>query len=732
MANSEVDENVIAREMEATMKSKLRSICMVLIFLIPYVQTFGLETFWSRRNPLPTGGALYGAFFHDSLRAWFVGSMGALVSTTDGGLTWKEDLLRPRGELQRIHFTNEQHGVIVGGDEGAQNGAIFVTTDGGETWVDRYNDPTRYALFDVAFRGSDTGWASGFLGILKTTDGGVTWVQNQSPGLSWNTSVFFINDSLGWATNPTGGIFKSTNTGTTWTRVAALGFRWLRRIRFATPLIGWAVGGGLYENKATIFKTTDGGTTWALQDSLLGRTYTDVYVIDTLNAWVVGTGGIVHYTTDGGGIWFTDITNNGDNYHQITFVDGKPWIVGGSYSYATILTYGSPGFRWKMKSSKITLESLRSVAFEDDLRGWIGGSNGILLRTTDRGDHWSALSLFAIDLLALSAPAPDHLYIGGSSGNFLKTTNAGTSWTITQIPGMYAVSKMQFVDPLTGWAMDEYYPFVKTTDGGQSWMNMPVGGTVFFFVDQNNGWLAQPIVTNGPGPQWTFLHRTTDGGTTWQDSLFNVGIIDITFTSLEEGWFLADYASVYRTTDAGVSWNHVHTFNESVHKIEFTTGLDGWASGDEAMYSTTDGGTTFNVSRYSNFYSVRELYFQSPSFGFAVGENGTILRYFDPTTDVRYDDQTSIDIPSTFVLKQNYPNPFNPTTTISFSLPSQAFVSLKVFNALGREVSTLLAEELPPGTYEQPWNARGLASGVYYYRLQAGSFMETKKLVLLK
>ncbi|MBM2847030.1 MAG: uncharacterized protein HW407_2342, partial [Bacteroidetes bacterium] len=194
------------------MKSKLRSTCMVLIFLIPYVQTFGLETFWSRRNPLPTGGALYGAFFHDSLRAWFVGSMGALVSTTDGGLTWKEDLLRPRGELQRIHFTNEQHGVIVGGDEGAQNGAIFVTTDGGETWVDRYNDPTRYALFDVSFCGSDTGWASGFLGILKTTDGGVTWVQNQSPGLGWNTSVFFINDSLGWATNPTGGIFKSTNT----------------------------------------------------------------------------------------------------------------------------------------------------------------------------------------------------------------------------------------------------------------------------------------------------------------------------------------------------------------------------------------------------------------------------------------------------------------------------------------------------------------------------------------
>jgi hypothetical protein len=91
-----------------------------------------------------------------------------------------------------------------------------------------------------------------------------------------------------------------------------------------------------------------------------------------------------------------------------------------------------------------------------------------------------------------------------------------------------------------------------------------------------------------------------------------------------------------------------------------------------------------------------------------------------------------IDSPSEFRLRQNYPNPFNPTTTISFTLPVQSFVSLRVFDAAGKEVAVLLAEELSAGTYSKEWNAARLPSGVYFYRLQAGSFTETRKLILLR
>jgi len=95
-------------------------------------------------------------------------------------------------------------------------------------------------------------------------------------------------------------------------------------------------------------------------------------------------------------------------------------------------------------------------------------------------------------------------------------------------------------------------------------------------------------------------------------------------------------------------------------------------------------------------------------------------------------EQTSSEIPEKFNLEQNYPNPFNPTTTISFSIPSSAFTSLKIYDLLGNEVATLVNEEKPIGSYEVNFNASTPSSGVYLYRLTAGSFTEMKKMILLK
>jgi hypothetical protein len=107
----------------------------------------------------------------------------------------------------------------------------------------------------------------------------------------------------------------------------------------------------------------------------------------------------------------------------------------------------------------------------------------------------------------------------------------------------------------------------------------------------------------------------------------------------------------------------------------------------------------------------------------------------DLATDVR---QVEASTPASFILFQNYPNPFNPTTMIRFSLPDVGtsrqggIVSLKVYDLLGREVRTLVSEVKPPGSYTVQWNAEGVASGVYFYRIEAGAFRETKKLILLR
>jgi len=90
------------------------------------------------------------------------------------------------------------------------------------------------------------------------------------------------------------------------------------------------------------------------------------------------------------------------------------------------------------------------------------------------------------------------------------------------------------------------------------------------------------------------------------------------------------------------------------------------------------------------------------------------------------------DFPQSFELSQNYPNPFNPRTEIGFQITDYGLVSLKAYDLLGREVATLVNEELPPGTYTRQWDASGVSSGVYFYRLKAGKYVATRKLVLLR
>ena len=95
-------------------------------------------------------------------------------------------------------------------------------------------------------------------------------------------------------------------------------------------------------------------------------------------------------------------------------------------------------------------------------------------------------------------------------------------------------------------------------------------------------------------------------------------------------------------------------------------------------------------------------------------------------------ERNQTDIPTQFKLHQNYPNPFNPGTTIKYTIPNQAHVILKIFDGLGREIQTLVNEVKSAGTYELHWNSVKRPSGIYFYRIQTGSFKQVKKMLLIK
>jgi hypothetical protein len=147
------------------------------------------------------------------------------------------------------------------------------------------------------------------------------------------------------------------------------------------------------------------------------------------------------------------------------------------------------------------------------------------------------------------------------------------------------------------------------------------------------------------------------------------------------------------------------------------------------MYKSIDGGNSWNASPVPTTRLLSSVYFHNEDRGFAVGDSGLIFFTSHGTTDV---EERGSSLPLKFTLHQNYPNPFNPSTTFEFVLPLASRVSLKIFNVLGQEIATILDDHLAGGIHTVHWIARDFASGIYFYRLQAGGGSLIKKMVLIK
>ena len=150
-------------------------------------------------------------------------------------------------------------------------------------------------------------------------------------------------------------------------------------------------------------------------------------------------------------------------------------------------------------------------------------------------------------------------------------------------------------------------------------------------------------------------------------------------------------------------------------------------------FAVLDSASVFSLAPFSKYgWTVSA----SDDF-YAPVQGDTSYVYTSTLTGVK---EQGNNIPKEFALEQNFPNPFNPSTKISFDLPSRSFVSLKIFDIMGREVSTIVNEELGPGTYLREWDATKMSSGTYFYRIFAKAILPghvetysaTKKLMLLK
>jgi hypothetical protein len=344
-----------------------------------------------------------------------------------------------------------------------------------------------------------------------------------------------------------------------------------------------------------------------------------------------------------------------------------------------------------------------------------------IFRSSDSGTSWESAGL--MNGLVYDLAVSENSLFAGTIYGVYRSTDEGSSWMGTEpLPEVFALAVSDSLLFSGTWE----YGVVRSTNHGTNWQLTSLYDAIVYALATNGSYLFAGTLESG-------VFRTTNYGTSWTSvGLTHAAVSE--FASIGTTTFAGTYIhGVYRSTNSGASWNEVNTGLTSMQVYALTmsgTNLFAGTYGGGVFLSTNNGTSWIDVN--SGLANTNVLSLAVSGTNLFAGTDGAGV-WRRPLSEMITSIETiSADLPTHFSLEQNYPNPFNPTTTISFSLPLKAFASLEVFDALGREVSTLVSEELSAGKYSTQWNTAGLVSGVYFYRLQAGAFVETKKLILLR
>ena len=355
-------------------------------------------------------------------------------------------------------------------------------------------------------------------------------------------------------------------------------------------------------------------------------------------------------------------------------------------------------------------------------------SAGVIL-SNDFGNNWSdvntGLPARKIDVLFANG---SNLFVAENDAGVFRSIDNGASWTATGITVAYIYRFAAIGTNL--FAGDANNGVYLSTDNGTSWSPVNSGLTSTqiraLFVTGSSLYAG----TRGGG---AFL--TTDNGANWT-AISGLNKYVYSFAQIGSNLFAGTgNAGVYLSTDNGGSWKAVNNgftaYSYPIYALVVSgTNLFAGTYGGGVYLSTDNGANWTEVNEGLSFKGIQALAV-SGSYLFAGADGSGVWRrpLSEMITDVN--DKGS-SLPSKFSLSQNYPNPFNPITNIEYTIGSRQTVILRVYDIMGNEISKIVNEEKPAGRYIVQWNASNQCSGVYFYRLQAGGYIQTRKLILLK
>ena len=411
------------------------------------------------------------------------------------------------------------------------------------------------------------------------------------------------------------------------------------------------------------------------------------------------------------------------------------------------------------------LSTLWDVYFINESTGWIVGDTTAVFKSTNGGLNWTKqeisyitdTELFSVKFLN----ANTGFAAGGHHSGFynfyyayiFKTTNGGDNWfnlynnqggspwLFTEILPLNDSTIFATAEGSTSFiATGGVY---KSTNGGLNFIsNFPnIQSHSLSFINSQTGW-ASGYYWDDVGTKIIYIYRTTNSGMNWSQQYrdsneYAARIKKIQFLNEYTGYAVGGNTSTifYKTSNGGLNWDTTYYPNRKNDALLFLDENTGWKGGcaipdSSCIAYTSNGGTNWILQRRGVIARVYSLYFINNLTGWAAMWNGTIMK----TTTGGSVPVINLgnEIPSEYKLHQNYPNPFNPKTSIRFDIPRSSHIKLIIYDALGREVATLVNEKLSAGSYETEWDGSNYPSGVYFYQLNSEKFSQIKKMILIK
>jgi len=669
----------------------------------------------------PNGGMTwcFGVSRHEEILAGTGG--GGVYSSVDSGKTWTVLFQVPSTSDVKAIAADHSGNIIFA----TRTGEIYRSSNDGLKWTAIGTEDTKFSVAastpsGVFFLG---GMSSGTGVLYRSTDHGASWlpVGPVSPGIDLVVNSILASGTGDVVIGTVSGAYRSTNNGETWDTLS---------LDIHAGVYSFAIDSSGILCAATgtgIVRSLDSGKTWeqALTPNLV---YSAISLTATPNGeFFAGLGG----GDLAGGIWRS--TDHGHTWTATTLSAGTIWAL------------ISPGINMIL-SNRVNGEGM--------------------LRSIDNGDSWneSSIGMHNSDISRLLVDRHQNLIAGGSS-IFISTDKGGSWKELMQCAQTYDLG----VDSAG-------YIFAATEDG---FYRLAPDGSSDQRIDSSStiSYIRNVLVTRN-GSIYALsgndsLYRSDNGGKTWTSGL----MVPSTATGslCESPWgsiYLgSDSAGIERSTDLGHTWHNSQGFSPSVNAIAVGPATPMYASTvNQGVFYSLDSGITWKAGGLNGIlvnalalnssgnlyaateaqgiyvsidsarswrqinngllnYSIADIAFDSAGYGFIGTIGGGVYVTEFSTTSVK---TANNGIIRGYRLDQNYPNPFNPTTVIDYQLPAMSIVSLKVYDMLGREVQTLVNGRQEAGLHSVTFNPRFLASGLYFYRLKAGSYSETKKLVVLR